>query len=71
MGRASRYSPEVQERAVRWVNEQTKYYSSQWVTIAFVAVKIGRSAETLSRWVRKSEAEHDKGIGLTTDEREL
>jgi len=71
MGRASRFSPEVQERAVRLVKEHSKDHSSQWATIASVAVKIGCTAETLRRWVRQSEAEHDKGVGLTTDEREL
>jgi transposase len=71
MGRASKFSPEVQERAVRLVSEQTKEHSSQWAAIASVAGKIGCTAETLRRWVRQSEADRGLGAGLTTDEREL
>jgi transposase-like protein len=71
MGRASKFSPEVQEREVRLVLEQTKEHSSQWAAITSVAVKIGCTAETLRRWVRQAEADQGRGTGLTTDEREL
>ena len=41
MGRPSRYSPEVRERAVRMVFEHQGEYGSQWATIASIASKIG------------------------------
>lgn len=69
MGRASRYSPEVRERAVRMVLEHTAEYDSQWAAIRSIAEKIGCAAETLRTWLRQ--AERDQGLrpGLTTDER--
>ena len=55
MGRPSRYSPEVRERAVRMVLEHERDYDSQWAAIRSIAAKIGCSSETLRRWVRAVE----------------
>ena len=49
MGRPSRYSPEVRERAVRMVLEHERDYDSQWAAIRSIAAKIGCSSETLRR----------------------
>jgi transposase len=64
-----RFSPEVRERAVRMVFDQTGEYDSRWAAIRSIAEKIGCTAETLRRWVQR--AERDQGLrpGLTTDER--
>jgi len=64
------YSPEVRERAVRMVLEQTKEHPSQWAAIEAIAPKIGCAAQTLHNWV--AQAERDAGVraGLTSDERE-
>ncbi len=55
MTRASKYSPEVQERAVRMVAEHAAQHTSQWAAIESIAAKIGCTAETLRRWVRQGE----------------
>ena len=55
MGRRSRYSPEVRERAVRMVFEHEREYSSQWGAVTSIAAKIGCTAETLRKWVRQAE----------------
>ena len=70
MGKPSRYSPEVRERAVRMVREHETAYTSQWAAICSIAEKIGCSGETLRNWVRR--AERDVGLrpGLTTDEQQ-
>ena len=70
MTRANRYSPEVQERAVRMVHEQESEHSSRWATIVSIAEKIGCAPETLRKWVRQSERDAGRRPGLTTEERE-
>ena len=69
MGRPSRYSPEVRERSVRLVLEQSEKHGSQWSAIESVASKIGCTAETLRRWVSQAEIDHGSRAGLTTTER--
>ena len=64
------YSPEVRERAVRMVLEQTKEHSSQWAAIASIAPKIGCTPQTLLDWVRRVERDQGLRAGVTTDERE-
>jgi transposase-like protein len=55
MGRKSRFSPEVKERAVRLVLDHVEEHSSQWQAIQSVAAKIGCAPETLRTWVRRTE----------------
>jgi transposase len=68
MNRSTRYSPEVRERAVRLVFEHQSEYESQWAAIASIASKIGCTAETLRKWVRRAERDEGKRPGLTTDD---
>jgi transposase len=60
MGKPSRFSPEVRERAVRMVQENASEHGSEWASIRSIAEKIGCTAETLRKWVRQ--AEHDQGL---------
>ena len=69
MGRPSRYSPEVRERAVRMVWEHESEHTSQWAAISSIAGKMGCTAETLRRWVRQAERDQGRRPGLTTDEK--
>jgi len=59
MGRPSRFSPEVRERAVRMVLEHQGEHESQWAAIRSIGEKIGCTSETLRKWVRQ--AERDAG----------
>ena len=70
MNRSTRYSPEIRERAVRMVFEHQAEYDSQWSALNSIAAKIGCTAETLRKWVRR--AERDQGLreGLTNSDRE-
>ena len=70
MGRPSRYSPEVRERAVRMVWEHESEHGSQWAAISSIAGKMGCTAETLRKWVRQAERDQGRRPGLTTDEKQ-
>jgi len=65
----SRYSPEVRERAVRMVFDHEREYESQWSAIMSISSKIGCTAETLRRWVRRTEIDTGRRGGLTSEER--
>lgn len=71
MNKTSRFSPEVRERAVRMVVEHQGEHESQWAAICSIASKIGCTAETLRKWVRR-QAERDRGEqkSLSSAERE-
>ena len=70
MGRATRFSPEVRERAVRMVREHGAEYPSQWAALTSIAGKLGCTTETLRRWVRQGERDVGHRPGLTSDERQ-
>jgi len=70
MNKTTRYSPEIRERAVQMVFEHQAEYDSQWAAMGSIASKIGCTAETLRKWVRR--AERDQGLleGLTSSDLE-
>ena len=70
MGKATKYSAEVRERAVRLVMEHAEEYPSQWAAITSIAEKFGCSAETLRHWVRAAERDTGKRPGISSAERE-
>jgi transposase-like protein len=69
MTKQKRYSTEVRERAVRMVFEHASEYGSQWEAICSIANKIGCMAETLRKWVRRTEVDTGRRDGVTSDER--
>jgi transposase len=68
MARRSRFSQEVRERSVRMVFEHGAEYGSQWEAIGSIASKIGCSAETLRKWVRRTEIDTGRRGGRTSEE---
>jgi transposase len=70
MGRPSRFAPEVRERAIRMVLEHQGDHESQWAAIESIAGKMGCSAETLRKWVRRAECDQGVRAGVTSAERE-
>ena len=68
MKKSVKFSPEVQERAVRMVVESQGQHDSQWAAIESIAGKIGCTAGTLRRWVRRQERDSGQREGLRTAE---
>jgi transposase-like protein len=66
MKTATKYSPEVRERAVRMVREHQGEHDSEWATIVSIAGKIGCTAETLRRWIRQADKNSGQREGVTT-----
>ena len=44
-------------------------YSSQWQAVVSIATKIGCTAETLRKWVRRAEVDSGRREGVTSNER--
>jgi transposase len=51
------------------VLEHEGQYTSQWEAIRSIAEKIGCSAESLRKWLRRAEVDAGRRGGLTSDER--
>ena len=68
MKKSVKFSPEVQERAVRMVMEAQGQHDSQWAAMESIAAKVGCTAETLRRWVRQHERDSGQRDGTTTAE---
>ena len=63
----NKYSPEVRERAVRMVLDNTGQHESRWAAIVSVSEKIGCVAQTLNEWVKRAEVDGGRRAGVTTD----
>ena len=63
-----RFSPEQRAKAVRLVAEATPQHESQWAAVESVASKIGASAETVRKWVRRAEVDAGERPGMTSEE---
>jgi transposase len=67
-GNSNRFSREVRERAVRMVSEHRGEYGSEWEAICSIASKIGCTAETLRRWIRRAERDAQGCSGPSSPE---
>lgn len=63
-----RYPAELRERAVRMVLDNERHHGSQWEAICSVADKLGPSAESVRKWVRRAEIDGGIRPGVTTTE---
>ncbi len=68
--RPGKYPAEMRDRAVRMVFEAEQHCDSRWAAICSVAEKLGPTAETIRKWVRRVEIDEGRRPGLTSDERE-
>ena len=70
MSKATRYPPELRERAIRLVREHRAEHASEWAAILSVAAKLGMTPETLRLWLRRDEVDQGRRPGVTSAERE-
>ena len=68
--KARKFSPEVQERAVRLVQEQKGLHGSEWAAIQSVSWKIGCTSETLRLWLRQHERDAGQREEMTSPEKD-
>jgi transposase len=61
------YAPEVRERAVRLVLENSSSYPSRWAAVRSVAAKIGCQTSTLHEWVKRWEVDQGARPGVPTE----
>jgi len=70
MTKATRYPPELRERAMRLVREHREEHPSEWAAIESIAGKLGMTPETLRKWLRRDAVDHGGRPGVTSGERE-
>src|SRR5918997_3786719 len=70
MTKATRYPPELRERATRLVREHRDEHPSEWAAIASIAKKLGMTPETLRKWLRRDAVDQGRRPGITSAERE-
>ncbi|OSO85114.1 hypothetical protein BOC56_09440 [Burkholderia pseudomallei] len=68
--KATKFSPEVRERAVRLVREQRSEHPSMWAAAESIAPMIGCTPQTLLDWVKREEIDREERDGVSTAERE-
>ena len=51
------------------VFDHQREYPSQWQAVVSIATKIGCTAETLRKWVRRAEIDTGRREGVSSDER--
>jgi transposase len=66
--KSNKFSPEVNERAVRMVLEHRGEYPSLWAAVESIALKIGCVPQTLLGWVQRHEVDTGARAGVTTSD---
>jgi transposase len=68
VARPSKYSADFRARAVRLVAEARPDHETEWAAMTSGAAKLGVGAETVRKWVRRSEVDAGQRPGVTGEE---
>jgi transposase len=60
------YPKDFRDRAVRLVTESREDHETEWATIQVVASRLNVGAETLRKWMRRSEIDAGVRPGVST-----
>jgi len=63
-----KYDQGTKARAIRLVREHTGDYPTEYAAITAVSRRLGMSAETLRKWIRRAEVDEGKAPGVTSAE---
>ena len=69
MTKATRYPPELRERAMRLVREHRDEHPSEWAAIGSIATKLGMTPETLRKWLRRDAIDQGQRPGVMSGAR--
>src|SRR5258708_16703971 len=62
-----RYNQDTKAKAIRLVREHAGDYPSEYAAISAVAGRLGMSAETLRKWIRRAAVDEGGAPGVTTE----
>lgn len=63
----NKFSLEVRGRAVRMVPDHERDHPSRWAAVVSIAEKIGCAPQTLREWLKNTEVDSGKRVGVPTE----
>jgi transposase len=63
----TRYDKDVKTKAIRLVRDHAGDYDTEWAAIRAISSRLGMSAETLRKWLRRAEGDGAQTPGADGD----
>ncbi len=64
---SKRFDDNTKVKAVRLVCEHADDYDSEWAAMCAISSRLGMTAETLRKWVRRAEVDAGKAAGVSSE----
>jgi transposase len=64
---SKRFDENTKARAVRLVREHADDYDSEWAAMCAISSRLGMTAETLRKWVRRAEVDAGEAAGVPSE----